>query len=108
MPKTGGKRSRRTRTTSNSQKKTTEQPTAGINPDLIYELRQIRWTANHLRAKVGGIASVFDGRTADGKAAKQMVVDVQASLALARDGVGKFLRKYGDEPLDDDLRTKGE
>lgn len=57
---------------------------------------------------MGGIASVFDGRTADGKAAKQMVVDVQASLALARDGVGKFLRKYGDEPLDDDLRTKGE
>jgi len=79
-------------------------PVVGVNPDLVYELRQIRWTANHLRAKVSGMASAFDGRTKEGKEMKDMVRDAQVHFAQARDTVGRFLRMYSDEPLDDDLR----
>lgn len=99
MPKSGGKRTSRTRTTSKS-----ETPTAGVNPDLIFQLRQIRWVMNSQRAKLSGMASMFDGRSKEGKEMKEMIREAQAHVAQTRDIVGRFLRQFSDEPLDDDLR----
>jgi len=59
---------------------------------------------NSQRAKLSGMSSMFDARSKEGKEMKAMIRDAKVHCAHTRDIVATFLRKFCDEPLDDDLR----